>query len=184
MKNPKREKIDKRFHNRYNNQGYYPGTFIPEDGDALDVLEHAFTMPQRGVLDYPCRRRYVGRRWALVYDVPVEDKERLLYENYVEWFGEKRAREKCLPLDTTMTCSLGVYPYFRLRDYMVLHYRGKNYIVSPYFFETGDTCFFFHPITLARLDEFCAEVCRIYPSVPLLSSHHRESFPPPAPPAP
>ena len=83
-------------------------------------------------LHYPTTLWKIGEDFCEVYDIPIQDKEQVL--NEVNVLVEDH------PIDVTKKMmSFDGEEEFMAQDLKIIWFNGCNYIVSPYFDNTGTT---------------------------------------------
>ena len=121
----------------YRAKRFIPGTVLTEEDIPLDMLWSLDGWALSSTrYSFPTHRVYFGRRFATVYEVPDDRKEWLLHRILKKYYIYMKEQ----PWDiNSMVYLWGSKRTFILRDYIALYYRGLNRIVSPFFFETGET---------------------------------------------
>ena len=88
-------------------------------------------IPEEPMLPYPTHRETLPNgEVAIVYDIPMEDKNKVLAELYP--FNNLPKFSK------TMLC-IHQHKNFKVRDYLVIRENKRNLIVSPYYAISGGT---------------------------------------------
>lgn len=96
---------------------------IPEKEILSQIIDES------PILDYELKRLDCGEYQAeLVYDIPDKDKEKVFKELY-PFAGAPEMEDVRLDLHSGKK--------FKVKDYLVIRSRNRNFIVSPYYNEAG-----------------------------------------------